>query len=191
MRIDNTTQIQNPTITLSWSWQVPNILVSAKYENERNSFGRQIGQFSYDNGWQWQPNEGNTSDVNEYFKDLAIEDLNIDNLTYYQPPTLSTYRVAIPTYWEMLFPNDRFIVGGFDIALERTTDNVLCVDIAYLEWKAFQEELQKTEHTALVRQMGAVMVYLKKEADEKKFTEIPESSSSSETVWYNPFTWFS
>jgi hypothetical protein len=85
------------------------------------------------------------------------------------PPTLSTYRVAIPEYWEMLFPNDRFIVGGFDIPLERTTDNVLCVDVAYLEWKAFRTELQNPENSVLARHMGAVMVYLDKRHENKDY----------------------
>jgi hypothetical protein len=159
MRIDNTTQIENPTITLSWSWQNPRIIVSAKYENERNSYGRQIGQFTYINGWQWQPNEGNTSDVNEYFKDLAIEDLNIENLTYYQPPTPTGLRIAIPADWEIFFPEDRFVVGPFDIELERI-EGVLAVDIAYLGWAAFREELLKPEHASLARHMGTVMRYL-------------------------------
>ena len=78
-------------------------------------------------------------------------------------PTLSTYRVAIPTYWEMLFPNDRFIVGGFDIPLERTTENVLCVDVAYLGWQAFQNELDKPENAALKRHMEVVWDYIKNE----------------------------
>jgi endo-1,4-beta-D-glucanase Y len=87
----------------------------------------------------------------------------------YTPPTLSTYRVAIPSYWEMLFPNDRFIVGGFDIPLERTKDNVLCVDVAYLEWKAFRAELRNPENSVLARHMGAVMVYLDKRHENKDY----------------------
>lgn len=87
----------------------------------------------------------------------------------YTPPTLSTYRVAIPEAWEMLFPNDRFIVSGFDIPLERTTDNVLCVDVAYLEWKTFRDELLKPEHAALSTHMGAVMKYLEQEYKNNNF----------------------
>ena len=91
------------------------------------------------------------------------------NLPDYTPPTLSTLRVAIPQAWEMLFPNDRFIVGGFDIALERTEANVLCVDIAYLEWKAFQNELDKPENAALKRHMEVVWDYLKNEIEQHNF----------------------
>ena len=169
MRIDNNTNITNPTITLQWGWNVPNIQVSATYTNERNQFGRQIGKFIYLNGWVWQPNEDNTEDVIEYFKDLTIEDLNIGDLDYYTPPTLSTYRVAIPEAWEMLFPNDRFIVGGFDIPLERTTENVLCVDVAYLGWQAFQNELDKPENAALKRHMEVVWDYIKEQISNNNF----------------------
>jgi hypothetical protein len=169
MRIDNNTIIINPTITLQWGWSVPNIEVSATYTNERNQYGRQIGKFTYSNGWVWQPIEDNTEDVNEYFKDLTIEDLNIEDLAYYTPPTPSTLRVAIPEYWEMLFPNDRFVVGGFDIALERTDKNVLCVDVAYLGWRAFRDELRNPEHQSLATHMGAVMRYLEAEHINKNY----------------------
>ena len=97
--------------------------------------------------------------------ELDAKDFEID----YTPPTLSTLRVAIPQAWEMLFPNDRFIVGGFDIQLERTETNVLCVDIAYLEWEAFQNELDKPENAALKRHMEVVWDYLKNEIEQHNF----------------------
>jgi hypothetical protein len=87
----------------------------------------------------------------------------------YTPPTPSTLRVAIPSYWEMLFPNDRFVVGGFDIALERTDKNVLCVDVAYVDWRAFQDELDKPENAALKRHMEVVWDYLKNEIEQHNF----------------------
>jgi hypothetical protein len=87
----------------------------------------------------------------------------------YTPPTPSTLRVAIPSYWEMLFPNDRFVVGGFDISLERTDKNVLCVDVAYLDWRAFQDELDKPENAALKRHMEVVWDYLKNEIEQHNF----------------------
>jgi hypothetical protein len=97
--------------------------------------------------------------------ELDAKDFEID----YTPPTPSTLRVAIPSYWEMLFPNDRFVVGGFDIALERTDKNVLCVDVAYLDWRAFQDELDKPENAALKRHMEVVWDYLKNEIEQHNF----------------------
>ena len=118
MRIDNNTTITNPTISLSWSFQVPNIVVSAKYENERNSYGRTIGHFVHDNGWQWQPNEGNTQDVIEHFAGLKIEDLAIEDLAYYTPPTLTYMGIEIPDKFLWVFPDNKFILEGFEIPLQ-------------------------------------------------------------------------
>jgi hypothetical protein len=167
MRIDNTTQIENPTITLSWSWQVPIIIVSAKYENGRNSFARQIGEFSYDNGWIWQPNEGNTTDVNEYFKDLAIEDLSIDNLEYYQPPTLYGLGVVIPDTFIWVFPQNKFILEGFEIPLTNGA-----VDIAYFQWQAFRDCLDNGNHEYLKRALLPLWDYVAEQVEKQKFIQL-------------------
>ena len=167
MIIDNTTQIQNPTITLSWSWQVPNILVSAKYENERNSYGRQIGQFLYDNGWIWQPSEGNTSDVNEYFKDLAIEDLKIQNLAYYQPPILYGLGVVIPDTFIWVFPDNKFVLEGFEIPLTNGA-----VDIAYFQWQAFRDCLDNGNHDYLKRALMPLWDYVAEQVENQNFVEL-------------------
>jgi hypothetical protein len=108
----------------------------------------------------------------EIFENEPYEVAELDAKAFeidYTPPTPSTLRVAIPSYWEMLFPNDRFIVGGFDIALERTDNNVLCVDVAYLGWRAFRDELRKPEHASLTTHMGAVMIYLENENNQHNF----------------------
>jgi hypothetical protein len=137
------------------------------YFRENNiDVARQLGYFDFKNNWQ---KVSTNPDLESVFNDVTLESLNIEDLDFYTPPTLSTYRVAIPAYWEMLFPNDRFIVGGFDIPLERTTDNVLCVDVAYLEWKAFREELLNPENSVLARHMGAVMVHLDKRHENKDY----------------------
>ena len=106
-------------------------------------------------------------DVTRKYTDA--EEIDLFPQIDYTPPALSTYRVAIPTYWEMLFPNDRFIVGGFDIPLERTTENVLCVDVAYLGWQAFQNELDKPENAALKRHMEVVWDYIKEQISNNNF----------------------
>jgi hypothetical protein len=164
MRIDNTTQIENPTITLSWSWQVPNILVSAKYENERNSFGRQIGLFTYINGWQWQPNEDNTDDVNQHFAGFTIEALNIENLEYYQPPTLYGLGVVIPDQFIWVFPQNKFILEGFEIPLTNGA-----VDIAYFQWQAFRDCLDNGNHEYLKRALMPLWDYVGEQVELQNF----------------------
>jgi hypothetical protein len=164
MKIDNTTQIKNPTITLSWAWQVPIIIISAKYENERNSFGRQIGQFVHDNGWQWQPNEGNTQDVNERFAGLNIEDLGIEDLAYYTPPTLYGLGVVIPDKFLWVFPDNKFILEGFEIPLTNGA-----VDIAYFEWQAFRDCLDNGNHEYLKRALMPLWDYVKEQIELQNF----------------------
>jgi hypothetical protein len=164
MRIDHNTTIENPTITLYWSFQVPHILVSAKYENESNSYGRTIGQFTYNNGWIWQPNEDNTDDVNEYFKNLAIEDLNIENLTYYQPPTLYGLGVVIPDQFIWVFPQNKFILEGFEIPLTNGA-----VDIAYFEWQAFRNCLDNGNHEYLKRALMPLWDYVGEQVELQNF----------------------
>jgi hypothetical protein len=113
--------------------------------------------------------------LNEFpdiFENEPYEVVELDPSAFeidYTPPPPSTLRVAIPEYWEMLFPNDRFVVGGFDIPLERTDKNVLCVDVAYLGWRAFRDELRKPEHASLATHMGAVMIYLEAEHINKNY----------------------
>jgi hypothetical protein len=121
---------------------------------------------------KWAPNEINLNYFPKTFENMEYQIIELDPKAFeidYTPPTLSTYRVAIPEYWEMLFPNDRFIVGGFDIPLERTDKNVLCVDVAYLEWKAFQNELDKPENAALKRHMEVVWDYIKLQIENNNF----------------------
>jgi len=96
--------------------------------------------------------------------ELTIEDFQPD----YTPPTLLGVKLLIPEYWEMLFPEDKFIVGGYEASLERH-NNSLLVDVAYLQWKPFRRELLKPENAALSRQMGAIMKYLETEAANNNF----------------------
>jgi hypothetical protein len=100
-------------------------------------------------------------DLEEYYEQVD-EDI-ADTTVYKETPNQSGYKIAIPEYWEMLFPKDKFIVSDYKIELERIND-VLVVDVAYLQWQSFREELLKPQHSALARQMGAVMQYLENQA---------------------------
>jgi hypothetical protein len=126
--------------------------------------GEHVGKFA--------TSENALNEFPEIFANEPYEIADLDPSAFeidYTPPTLTGKRIAIPTYWEMLFPNDRFIVGGFDIPLERTNDNVLCVDVAYLEWEAFREELDKPENAAVKRHMEVVWDYISIEAQNGNF----------------------
>jgi hypothetical protein len=167
MRIDNNTTIENPTITLSWSFQAPHIAVSAKYENERNSYGRTIGQFVHDNGWQWQPNEGNTSDVNEYFAGLKIEDLGIEDLAYYTPPPPTYMGIEIPDKFLWVFPDNKFVLEGFEIPLQYGA-----VDLAYFQWQAFRDCLDNGNHEFLKRALMPLWDYVAEQSIKQNFIQL-------------------
>lgn len=83
------------------------------------------------------------------------------------PPTLSGNKVAIPEYWHGFFKNDKFVVGAFVVELERIGD-VLAVDVAWLHWKAFQEELDKPENAA-VKHMEVIWDYILTQEHFKNF----------------------
>jgi hypothetical protein len=100
-------------------------------------------------------------DLPEYYEEVLSPDAPT-------PPTPTGLRIAIPADWEIFFPEDRFIVGPFDIELERI-EGTLAVDIAYLGWEAFREELLKPEHASLARHMGTVMRYLEIQKIKKNY----------------------
>jgi hypothetical protein len=107
----------------------------------------------------------------EIFENLTYEIVDLDASAFeidYTPPTPIGYKILIPQYWEALFPNDKFIIGGFEAQLERK-NNSLVVDVAYLQWTSFRQELLKPENSTLARQMGAVMRYLEQQALNQDF----------------------
>lgn len=78
-----------------------------------------------------------TNEKFAWVKKLQLFDFwNID----YTPPTLSNIGVIIPEKFEWVFANDRFEINGFVVDFARVNGQ-LAVDVAYLLWEAFQNEL--------------------------------------------------
>jgi hypothetical protein len=96
--------------------------------------------------------------------ELEARDFEIDTT----PPQLSTLRVAIPQEWEIIFPDDKFIINGFEVQLERVK-GVLAVDVAYLDWQPFKDELDKPENATVKRSLEGVWDYVKKQYDLHNF----------------------
>jgi hypothetical protein len=159
MIIDNNTTILNPTIILNWSFDKPNILLSANFVNDKNSYSRFIGTFTYNNEWVFTPNSENSKDVNDYFKDIKIDDLNIENLSYYEPPTLYPYAIEIPEIYLWVFPDNKFVLNKFEIPLD-TINGVKCVNLAYFNWLAFRDELDSGNYVALKRSLMPLWDYV-------------------------------
>jgi len=160
MRIDTNNTIDNPTVLLQYHFSISGqLLVFANYKNDKNSFIRNIGKFVYTNEWKFEQNEVNTDDVKEYFKNLKIEDLNIENLEYYQPPKMSNQGVIIPEKYQWVFPDNKFILEGFEIPLIETSKGKV-VDVAYFQWQAFRDCLDNGKHEDLKRNLMGVWEYV-------------------------------
>lgn len=164
MRIDDKTIILNPTISLSWSFEKPYFFVSANFKNDINSYSRLIGSFEYTNEWIFKLNSENTNDVNEYFKDLKIQDLNISDLSYYEPPTLYPYAIVIPEIYLWVFPENKFLLNKFEIPLD-TINGVKCVNLAYFNWLAFRDELDSGNYAYLKRALMPLWDYVEEQVN--------------------------
>lgn len=129
----------------------------------------------------------------EIFENEPYEVVDLDPSAFeidYTPPQMSGLLVAIPSEFEWVFRNDRFEINGFVVEFGRV-NSTLVVDIAYLQWQAFKDELDKTENQTVKDSLEPIWDYVKEQADNNNFITESYSSSSTETVWYNPFTWFS
>jgi len=168
MIIDNNTTIFNPTITIKWSFDKPKIIVTANFVNDRNSYSRVIGAFSYESKWVFTLNPENTNDVNEYFSNISIEDLNIENLSYYEPPTLYPYAIEIPEIYLWVFPDNKFVLNKFEIPLD-TINGVKCVNLAYFNWQGFRDELDSGDYEYLKRSLMPLWDYVAEQVTNNNF----------------------
>jgi hypothetical protein len=71
------------------------------------------------------------------------------------PPTLTGYGVEIPDKFLWVFPDNKFILEGFEIPL---TNGV--VDVAYFQWKSFRDELDSGKHEPLKRALMPLWDYV-------------------------------
>ena len=75
------------------------------------------------------------------------------------PPTLTPYAVVIPLIYQWAFPQDKFILGGFEIPLE-THNNDKVVNIAYFMWSEFRAELDSGKYNDLKRALMPLWDYV-------------------------------
>ena len=95
----------------------------------------------------------------------GIEFVKID----YTPPPMSGNLVAIPPQFEWVFRNDRFEINGFVVEFIRTPDDVLAVDIAYLQWEAFRYELDKPENITVKNSLEPIWDYVLEQINNGNF----------------------
>jgi hypothetical protein len=72
----------------------------------------------------------------EIFETLTYEIVDLDASVFqvdYTPPPLSPYAVVIPEIYQWAFPENKFVLSGFEIPLD-THNNDKVVNLAYFMW---------------------------------------------------------
>ena len=117
---------------------------------------RQLGYFDFKNNWE---KVSTNPDLESVFNDVILESLNIEDLDHFTPPTLRPYAVVIPEVYQWAFPQDKFILGGFEIPLD-THNNDKVVNIAYFMWSEFRSELDSGKYNDLKRALMPLWDYV-------------------------------
>jgi hypothetical protein len=94
----------------------------------------------------------------EIFENLEYEIVELDVMDFqidYSPPTLIGYGVEIPNQFIWVFPEDKFILNGFEIPLTNGA-----VDVAYFQWQEFRDELDSGNHEYLKRALMPLWDYV-------------------------------
>jgi len=98
----------------------------------------------------------------EIFENLTYEIVHLDASAFeidYTPPALSPYAVVIPEIYQWAFPEDKFVLSGFEIPLD-THNNDKVVNLAYFMWTEFRAELDSGNYEALKRALMPLWDYV-------------------------------
>jgi hypothetical protein len=127
------------------------------YFRDNNIFVcRQLGYFDFKLNWQ---KVSTNTDLQSVFDDVTLESLKIEDLNYFTPPPLSPYAVVIPEIYQWAFPEDKFVLSGFEIPLD-THNNDKVVNLAYFMWSEFRAELDSGNYVALKRSLMPLWDYV-------------------------------
>jgi hypothetical protein len=98
----------------------------------------------------------------EIFETLTYEIVDLELSAFevdYTPPPLSPYAVVIPEIYQWAFPEDKFVLSGFEIPLDNHNNDKL-VNIAYFMWSEFRAELDSGNYVALKRALMPLWDYV-------------------------------
>jgi hypothetical protein len=87
--------------------------------------------------------------------DLKLSAFEVD----YTPPPLSPYAVVIPEIYQWAFPENKFVLSGFEIPLD-THNNDKVVNLAYFMWTEFRAELDSGNYVSLKRALMPLWDYV-------------------------------
>lgn len=114
-------------------------------------------------------------DLAEYYEEIRNPELPT-------PPTLTPYAVVIPEIFQWAFPQDKFILGGFEIPLD-TQNNDKVVNIAYFMWSEFRAELDSGKYEDLKRSLMSLWDYVALHADTiGPWMQDPQNNALSDKV---------
>ena len=77
----------------------------------------------------------------------------------FTPPSLMPYAVEIPEIYQWAFPQDKFMLGFFEIPLD-TLGQIKVVNLAYFNWVEFRAELDSGKYTDLKRALMPLWDYV-------------------------------
>lgn len=132
------------------------VYVDYYFSDNNLDVARQLGYFDFKNNWG---KVSTNTDLESVFNDVTLESLNIDDLDHFTPPTLTPYAVVIPEVYQWAFPDNKFILGGFEIPLD-THNQDKVVNIAYFMWSEFRAELDSGKYEDLKRALMPLWDYV-------------------------------
>jgi hypothetical protein len=88
-----------------------------------------------------------------------------------KPPPLSPYAVVIPEIYQWAFPENKFVLSGFEIPLD-THNNDKLVNLAYFMWSEFRAELDSGNYEALKRALMGLWDYVQIQVDAGNLIEL-------------------
>ena len=132
------------------------VYVDYYFRDNNLDVARQLGYFDFKNNWE---KVSTNTDLESVFNDVTLESLNIEDLNHFTPPTLRPYAVVIPEVYQWAFPNNKFILGGFEIPLD-THNSHKVVNIAYFMWTEFRAELDSGKYEDLKRSLMSLWDYV-------------------------------
>jgi hypothetical protein len=124
--------------------------------------GEHIGKFA--------TSENALKEFPEIFKELDYELAELEAKHFEidtTPPTLYGLGVVIPDTFIWVFPDNKFILEGFEIPLKNGA-----VDIAYFQWQAFRDCLDNGNHDYLKRALMPLWDYVAEQVENQNFVVI-------------------
>jgi hypothetical protein len=89
-----------------------------------------------------------------------VKDLELADYIRFKPTTeLTPYAVEIPEIYQWAFPENKFVLSGFEIPLD-AYQSIKVVNLAYFQWAEFRAELDSGNYEALKRSLMPLWDYV-------------------------------